>query len=208
MIVSKSHSQLLTEQDIWDTNVEIPDNGRSNPFNLDLNDLKNYVDQGQSHSHIYPVSTSGLFLPKKLNEAVFSKGENPGLLSKILLRLKSLSPFSNFDSLFSWIGLPPYQNTHELSPYKISVSDAALQEMLVGAPKRLGYGYSEINGVKVATLSCATCHSGNLFGRTILGLSNRQTRANEFFYHAKSSRHPVLVYKSPILPPVFHFCGF
>jgi mono/diheme cytochrome c family protein len=34
------------------------------------------------------------------------------------------------------------------------------------------------------TFSCATCHATSFFGRTVVGLTNREARANEFFHLA------------------------
>ncbi len=37
------------------------------------------------------------------------------------------------------------------------------------------------DGAEMVTLSCAACHSASLFGKPVMGLTNRFPRANEFF---------------------------
>src|SRR5690606_10993508 len=39
--------------------------------------------------------------------------------------------------------------------------------------------------VEAFTFSCAVCHSSNLFGRPVLGLTNRFPRANDVFLRGK-----------------------
>ena len=42
------------------------------------------------------------------------------------------------------------------------------------------------DSVRYFTFSCAACHSSNLFGKTVLGMTNRFPKANEFFIKAKT----------------------
>jgi mono/diheme cytochrome c family protein len=53
------------------------------------------------------------------------------------------------------------------------------------ATGRLGASVFEYNGAKALTMSCASCHAANLFGKKVLGLSHRFPRSNEFFVHGQ-----------------------
>ena len=181
---SKAFPYLLTEPDIWEASVEIPEAGRPNPFNFDPLKLSQAVEAGQHSSQVYPVYVSGLFLPKKVNETLLNPVQSRQGPFSYLVSLLSLLDVRDLDTLLAWIGLHPYPSKGDSGVYTFSVPDSVTQDLHFGSPNRVGYGYSEIDGVSVATLSCAACHSGNLFGQTVLGMSNRLTRANNFFVKA------------------------
>ncbi|MCM0606236.1 MAG: c-type cytochrome [Xanthomonadaceae bacterium] len=86
-------------------------------------------------------------------------------------KLVSLIPKKNaFDSIFKWLGLHEY-----------------LDAIFTGEPEhfRMGLGRIEKYGAQGLTISCAGCHVGTLFGKTVVGMSNRFPRANEFFADGK-----------------------
>jgi cytochrome c5 len=51
---------------------------------------------------------------------------------------------------------------------------------------RLGFTVEDRSGAEAFTISCAGCHAGSLFGRPVLGMTNRFPRANEVFVMGKS----------------------
>ncbi|MCB9543440.1 MAG: hypothetical protein H6703_13465 [Myxococcales bacterium] len=50
----------------------------------------------------------------------------------------------------------------------------------------MAVGVIETDTVPALTFSCTACHAGRHLGRTVIGLANRQPRANAFFRVAKS----------------------
>ncbi len=142
----------------WTLLDKIPTDGRSNPYQLQPDNFLNFQSKGQIHALIYPVSITGVLLPERpIQEILDNKTWNPikGILNEVF---KSVVGVNDFGGLLDWVGLK--KNSRGDRP-----------------------GYSEINkdNTKLFTMSCATCHSDQLFGVTVFGMTKRFPRANEFF---------------------------
>jgi mono/diheme cytochrome c family protein len=92
------------------------------------------------------------------------------------------APLKN-DINFRDLGLHPYPAPTDQGVYQVAYPNG-------DRPKELmGYGEISRAAAKGFTFSCAACHSGNLFGKTVLGLTNRFPKANHFFAQGKTASH-------------------
>jgi len=73
-----------------------------------------------------------------------------------------------FDQVFTWLGLHPYPET--------VARPAEVPESF-----RMGLSAMPRYGAQGMTVSCAGCHVGTIFGKTVIGMSNRFPRTNRFF---------------------------
>ncbi|MBU6154918.1 MAG: hypothetical protein KGP28_11495, partial [Bdellovibrionales bacterium] len=143
--------------------------------------LKEKIKAGKIHALQYPISVTGLLIPAKPSiRALNAKPGDPlfGFMKGIL----SLdSDFRNFQGFWKWLGLHDYPKQETSIPYPR------------GTRPEYPMGVSLIsrNGTEGFTLSCAACHSSTLFGKPILGLTNRFPRANLFFIHGQSTLQKV-----------------
>lgn len=165
----------------WSQDAILPVDGRSNPYNLSETEFQKNRAQGQIHSHLYPVDTTGILIPERpIQKILDNTAWNPlkAILNEIF---KDIVGIDSFEGLFRWAGLvpPPDKNSPEI--FQVALPANIKKDDL--------YGYSRIkkDGVDAFTMSCAACHSDQLFGQTILGMSKRFPRANEFFIRAQSS---------------------
>ena len=79
----------------------------------------------------------------------------------------NLMRFKIFKGIWDWLGLHPSEDNE--------------------APYPMGVSLIERNGAQGLTLGCAACHTSELFGKTILGMTNRFPRANAAFVRGKSA---------------------
>lgn len=146
---------------------------RSNPYLIPPDEYQLAVKKGRIHALVYPVSVTGILLPEKPFQNIFDNTtENP--FRKILNSIfRSFVKVKSFNDLFRWVGLHDYPN--ETSEMGIPFPENVKPDYL------MGYSRMQVNGVNVFTLSCASCHTSNLFGDKIMGMTNRFPRANHFF---------------------------
>ncbi len=124
-------------------------------------------------------SRGGIFIPEKpLREILDNTTWNPlvAILNEIF---KDVTDVDSFEGLFRWASLVPPPSADSPSQFLVALPDSFKNGDL--------YGFSRFkkNGVDVFTMSCAACHSDQLFGQTILGMSKRFPRANDFFIRAQ-----------------------
>ncbi len=159
----------------WGDGVKIPLTGRANIYELPKEEFVSKVKKGQVHAGRYPVSVTGILLPEEPLQGILDNTTfNPirGVVNEIF---KNFAEVENFQDLFKWLGLLEYPKKSDPEEFQIAYPEGVRPDYL------LGYSRVKHNGVNAFTMSCATCHSGNLFGQTILGMSKRFPKANEFF---------------------------
>lgn len=153
----------------WTATAPIPVDGRVNIFNWSGEDFARKRTRGQVHAQVYPVEVTGALPPyapfRKLADAGGSFGGLTGVRS--------------FDDVLALLGLHPYPLDDERGVYQVPYPEG------VRPNSRMGLGLIARSGGTGFTFSCAGCHSANLFGKTVLGMTNRFPRANAFFYHMK-----------------------
>lgn len=167
------------------------DGNRANIFNS--NQLKIETKKGSAHALQYPVDISGLQIPVGNIETYFNQSSNSPLKNFIFKVAKKFSHFNSFNDLYSWLGLTKVpQSKLEVGPNPIT-----LDSQNPDLKTHLGVTVFKKNNERTLTFSCAACHSSDLFGTKVLGLTTRFSKANELFKIGKSaiSKTPSIVYK-------------
>jgi mono/diheme cytochrome c family protein len=144
---------------------------RSNIFELDEDDLAAAREEGLAAVWSWPIDISGVLLPYGALTRFFSGAESDPRLAAVQSAARATIGFGTMDEMYDWLGLPRVQPGDALPAASgYAVGDA------------LGAGVVDTRWGEALTFSCAACHVANLFGHTVVGLTNRQTRANEFFH--------------------------
>ncbi len=163
----------------WRKGERVPLTGRPNPFGLSPDELDRTVRAGKLHALQYPIEITGTVAPYNSMVRILDQ-QLGGILGTT-------------DGLFAWLGLSLYPATSQdrlpESPYAVPFPATGRPDYRMGVTlvQREDRGF---------TLSCAACHSGNLFGHPVLGLTNRFPHANEFYLLGKEAA-------STIPPQVF-----
>jgi hypothetical protein len=165
----------------WTAGTSIPPDGRSNIYEWSQQDFIQNQTQGKIHAQIYPVTVTGMLPPyAPIRRLIEEDSRNP--LKKWLQDIiHGVSGFKTFDDVLKNLGLHPYPAVTDTGIYAVPYPNEIRPE------ERMGFGLIERNGAKGLTFSCAACHSSNLFGKTVLGMTNRFPRSNEFFIQSKKA---------------------
>jgi hypothetical protein len=163
----------------WSDHFYIPPGGRVNPYNLNKSELDESVKNGKLLMQHYPVTETGLLPPYQPVQNFFEK-ENKNPLKEIIKQLfVNSTQFESLNDILSWIGLHPYPKESDQGVYSVPYPNGKRPDYL------MGFGTIEKNNTTGFTISCAACHSSNLFGKTVLGMTNRFPKANLIFIKAK-----------------------
>ena len=170
----------------WSSNTSISPTGRPNPYEWDETTLDQKIRQGNLYALNYPVSVTGLLLPSRPVLKILNSQPGEPLFALIKTALSIKPDFKDFQGFWKWLGLHDYPATesqnipfanHERPLYPMGVS------LIHQGPKS--------GGIDGFTVSCAACHSANLFGKPILGLTNRFPRATLFFVFGSEGFHRI-----------------
>lgn len=172
---------------------------RKNIFELDKEEFSKTVYNGGKHVLYYPVTITPLQIPMEAMEQFFNEQTNSPIKKFFYKIAKKISHFNNMDDVYKWLGLHDYPSSqNEVGPNPIPN---------MGNIENDPMGATIFNGQsKGMTFSCAACHTGDLFGTKVLGLTNRFPRANEFFHLGKKalSLTPTLAYRAMFRPDQHH----
>lgn len=163
----------------WSKGAPVSPTGESNRYGLADSDLAQSIHDGKIHTQIYPVEVTGMLPPyAPFEHAANDTSANP--LARILeIVMGDLTGIKSVDSVMAWVGLHPYPKETDQgvfsAPYPAGVRPGY----------RMGFGKIETPLGTGFSFSCAACHSANLFGKTVLGLTNRFPHANDVFLAAK-----------------------
>ncbi len=163
----------------WEEGEPILPEGRSNPYLLDNTAFQAFNRQGRIHVLNYPVTATGLLLPyQPLKNVVENNDVN---IMKWLFKfgLKALMQVKTLNDVFYWVGLSPYPQFEGEGIFNVPFKDGYRPQT------PMGLTFMERNQARGLTIGCAECHSSQLFGKTVLGMSNRFPRANRAFVYAK-----------------------
>ncbi len=143
----------------WSQNARVPIDGRKNILELSEKNWLEHIRAGQIHTQNYPVDITGALPPLAPTEKLIS-----------------------VDKLMRDLGLQPYPAETDDGVYSVAYPN--------GRRPTYGMGFGTLNRDNATgfTFSCAACHSSSLFGKTVLGLTNRATRAQDFFLRTKKWR--------------------
>lgn len=155
----------------------------ANPYQLPDTLFPQFRDSGKIHAQIYPVTITAMLPPyEPIRHLIEDPSENP-LREFIDSMIRGLSGFHNMQDMFMTLGLHEYPQTSDQGIYSVPYPQGVRPDY------KMGFGLIETPLGTGFSFSCAACHSANLFGKTVLGMTNRFPRANEFFMEAKKATH-------------------
>lgn len=159
------------------------------PYQQDL-----LIHEGGKHVLHYPVTITELQVPYDSIKSFFENESNSPIKRFFTKLVKTLANFKTLDSTFEWLGLHQYPKEEiNIGPNPIPYMGDKIQENRMGVTI-----YDDGIHARGLTVSCAACHSADLFGVKVLGLTNRFPRANEFFRLGQKvlKNTPTLLYQS------------
>ena len=169
------------EPDWSDSTVIKPWTNRENVYQLNEADFKEVTNKGLIHTVSYPISVTGLLIPYEPVVNYF-KNEDKTWFEKILQSVgESTTGIKSESDLYKWLGLNTYNESTASGIYNIPRPD----NFMPG--HRMGTTIIETKNGKGLTFSCAACHTANLFGTTVMGLTNKVPQANKLFVMAKKT---------------------
>lgn len=162
----------------WSASAQLPASGDRRDI-LHLGDkLPEMASRGLLHMSTWPVSVSGVLLPVRPVAMIFDpKATDPNVLQLQEVGRVALG-FGTTDEMNAWLGLS--RRGPEAEAFAGVAWPAALK-----AGDFLGVGAVDSPLGPGLTFSCATCHVATFFGKSIVGMANRKSRANVFFGMAK-----------------------
>ncbi len=164
----------------WSAEAFIPlGETRENIYQLEEGEFQRARERGYKHALKWPVDVTGLLIPyQPLKFFLEEEKENP--LRRFVERIAERKfGYQDMDGLYRWLGLGPFPEESERGIFRIPYPDG------VKPNYRVGVSLLETPLGKGMTFSCATCHTGIFMGKTVMGLTNKRPRANEFFVTAK-----------------------
>jgi cytochrome c553 len=169
----------------WSEGIAVPVNGRTNPYGLSPGEFLQNQTQGKLHAQIYPVEITGMLPPyRPVKNLIEGDSKNP--LRKFLNSLmRRFSGYREMNDLLADLGLHEYPKASDQGVYAVPYPNGQRPTHL------MGFGLIETRAGTGFSFSCAACHSANLFGKTVLGLTNRFPHANEFFVKAKTASEAI-----------------
>lgn len=169
-------SSAAAEPD-WGRDVAVPPEGRANPYDLPAEEFAAANRAGRGHALQYPVNVTGILLPLDAARR-FLEERGPDPLRDLLRTVtRGLNRVRSLDDLQAWLGLHRFPTAEGAGPYLVPFNGSQTPT------DRMGFTIIETDQGRGFTISCAQCHSAELFGRRVIGLTNRFPRANAFFAH-------------------------
>jgi hypothetical protein len=179
--------------------VCLSDGNRKNIYEVNPSEHTALINEGAKHALFYPVEVTELKIPYNSMRKFFEEDSRSPLKRFFYKIAKSISNYKSFDDVYSWLGLHEYpKNENELGPNLIpNMGEIAKDPMGVTIFHKSAHA-------KGMTFSCAACHSNDLFGVKVLGLTNRFPRANEFFAMGQRviKKTPALAFQAMLTPDI------
>lgn len=159
--------------------VLTPGENRGNLYQVEPSELEVMKMKGYVHAMKYPVEVTGLLIPyRPLLNFMNDTSNNP--LRKLLLEIgRRAAGFKSEQELYEWLGLSKHNGPNATGIYKMPYPNGKPDQFYVGAGL-----IKDKNGVEGLTFSCFACHSMNMFGTTVMGLTNKRPHSNKFFHMA------------------------
>lgn len=172
-----AHAEISPD---WSADYILPDGeSRANVYDVSEAQLEQLKNSGYIHAMKYPVTVTGLLIPyRPLLHFMDADTKNP--LKKFLLNIsKKFAGFKTEAELYEWLGLSKFNGPNAVGIYKMPRPANQPDSMYVGA------GVLTNSHGEGLTFSCFACHSANLFGTTVMGLTNKRPHSNKFFHMAR-----------------------
>ncbi len=166
-----------------DFNAPVPPNGRANPYELGSAELAAARRAGLIHALQYPDIERSMVLPFAMMDRVVDDANRVPWAMRLLTQMGITRFGTTWGELFDKVGLVPYPATEGEGPYYVPNAGPAEPDRPMGISVR-----PNAAGLDVMSISCAACHARNLFGRSVLGLNNLETRASEFLNYATKTK--------------------
>ncbi|PKN56131.1 MAG: hypothetical protein CVU56_17705 [Deltaproteobacteria bacterium HGW-Deltaproteobacteria-14] len=161
----------------WSREAALPASGdRRDVFELGAA-LPEVATRGLQHTLAWPVTVSGVLLPWRPLAALFANDADDDQTLSLQAAARASLGFGTLDEMYAWLGLARSDGGDEAFP-------GVPWPAGVRAGDFLGAGRVDTPAGQALSFSCATCHVADLFGRTVVGLTNRRAQANEFFHKA------------------------
>jgi mono/diheme cytochrome c family protein len=160
----------------WSANASVPPGEpRTDVFALG-EDLPDIAYEGMVYASAWPVDVSGVLVPYEPLERFFSAPTEDPVITSFRAIVASQTGSDSLDGLFGWLGMPRLNSPDAVGPYLTPYPEG------FGEGDRMGVTRLPTPHGDALTFSCAGCHAAPLFGRTVVGLTNRRARANSFFH--------------------------
>lgn len=169
-------------QTLWLENEPVSPEGRPNPLGLSEQKRVTAFERGRRYALTYPVDITGEVLPLVPTLSFFwPEYEFQPLVQSLRQQLTARFQLASFAQLESMVGLVDYPMEEGTGVYHVPFPQGQrpwfkMGTSLIDAPEG-----------KAVTFSCAACHAGELFGKKVIGLTNRFPRANEFFLNGRTA---------------------
>lgn len=191
LFISNSYAYDWQEPDWSITSTLDEGNPRPNLYNLPAEQFKKVKDDGYIHALVYPVSVTGLLIPyEPIKYLVEADSKNP--LKKFIAKIAQRQlGYSTMEGMYDWLGLNHFPEADAPDVFRVPFPNNEKPDYSMGA------SIVDTKEGKGLTFGCAACHSGTFMGRTVMGLTNKRSRANEFFHMAKKyiPKVPTLFFK-------------
>ena len=183
---------VQAHEPIWDASSPVPKTGRPNPFELSEPEWGRAIERGRLHAQIYPVSVTAMLIPERpLKEFIEGTWVHP-LRAFFQALFRIATGYTQVDEIWEWLGLHHYPSPEDEGVYSVPYPNGTRPTY------RMGQGLISRYGVQGLSFSCAACHSAELFGKTVLGMTNRFPRSNEFVAQGRRG-------SSLVSPELFQF---
>jgi mono/diheme cytochrome c family protein len=161
----------------WTREASIP-LGTTRADIYQLGEARNAVaERGIAHTVNWPVSVSGSLLPWRAIYAMLDPDATDDTVVAAQAFARNNLGFGNIEEMYDWLGLARFDGAEEAWP-------GVRWPSTLAEGTAMGAGVVDTEWGEALTYSCALCHTGELFGRTVLGMTNRRSRANEYFNSA------------------------
>jgi len=164
----------------WSADATLPPEGhRANIYGLEPDALEEAVTEGLHHATSWPVDISGVYVPYDPLRVLLEEDSDDSTVQTGRELARVFVGFESMDELYRWVGAPVFNGFDAEGPYFAPHPEG------FGQGDRMGVSLVETQWGRGLTFSCLSCHAGRLLGRTVVGLPNRQSRANAFFDFGK-----------------------
>lgn len=161
----------------WSRNAALPAGGDRRDI-CQLGDaLGGVASEGLSHALVWPVDVSGVLLPWPPLQKMLDPNATDDTTLALQATARDVLEFGTTDEMYDWLGLARFDGAAEAMP---GVSWPSSMR----SGDAMGAGIVQTQWGEALTFSCAACHTANMFGKTVVGLTNRRAQANAFFHLA------------------------
>ncbi len=173
----------------WSEDFEFSSEGkwaienRNNPFKFNNAELRDTILKGKFHALKYPVNVTPLLFPYSVFEKAFDEAPVNSPARKLIYKILKLgSGYKTKEEFFEYSGHIHYPKNENQNYSKIPFPSEKKRGLPMGGTLIHRY---QAEGL---TFGCASCHSADLFGKKVLGLSARFPKGNDLFLDAKKMK--------------------